>query len=56
MRFGLNHLHEIRDLVRGLRRVLRELPNLVGDDCESRSGLSRAGRLDRSVQGEQVCL
>lgn len=54
---GVANLREdVRDLLRGVRAVLRQLPNLVGDDGEAAPLLARARRLDGGVEPEHVRL
>src|SRR5579884_4134662 len=45
-----------RGIVGGLRGAVRQIPDLVGNDGESHTGLSRAGSLDRGIQSENIRL
>jgi len=56
LRFRLNHFNEVGNFTRCLRGTFRQLSDLVGNDGESRTGLTGARCLDSSVEREQVSL
>ena len=47
---------DLPDRLRGAHRPLGELADLARHDREASAGVSRPGRLDRRVQGQQVRL
>ena len=53
---ALDGQHPAGDVLGRLRRLLRQLLDLVGDDGEALAGLPGPGRLDRRVQRQQVRL
>ena len=53
---ALDRLHPAGDVLGRLRRLLRQLLDLVGDDGEALAGLAGPRRLDRRVQRQQVRL
>jgi len=55
-RFALNALDEVGDFLGGLRGLLSEFANFIGDDSETKTVLTGAGGFDSRVQGQQVGL
>ena len=53
---ALDRQHPAGDVLGRLRRLLRQLLDLVGHDGEALAGLAGPGRLDRRVQRQQVRL
>ena len=53
---ALDRQHPAGDVLGRLRRLLRQLLDLVGDDGEALAGLTGPGGLDRGVQRQQVRL
>ena len=53
---ALDGQHPLGDVLGRLRRLLRQLLDLVGDDREALAGLAGPGRLDGGVQRQQVGL
>ena len=53
---ALDRLHPAGDVLGRLRRLLRQLLDLVGHDGEALAGLAGPRRLDRGVQRQQVRL
>ena len=53
---ALDGQHPAGDVLGRLRRLLRQLLDLVGHDREALAGLTGPRRLDRGVQRQQVCV